>query len=66
LSNKILSKIAGLNIKKKTSPTKSYLTASIGVAEAVPGRGSDESVIVAKADTMLYKAKKNGRDRIMW
>lgn len=64
LSGKLLRRIADLNIENKNSPTEDHLTASIGVAEAIPVKGSDESEIVNKADRMLYKAKDRGRNRV--
>ena len=45
-------KLAGLELK---------ITASIGVAEAM--KGDDQELIVKRADTALYDAKTNGRNR---
>jgi diguanylate cyclase (GGDEF)-like protein len=64
LSMNLLDKIVALNIPNINSPTKNYLTASIGLAEMVPSMGSEESELISKADNMLYKAKNNGRNRI--
>ena len=64
LSNKLLDKIAALNIENKHSPTKSYLTASIGLAEMIPNTKTSKHELINQADKMLYKAKDNGRNRI--
>ena len=64
LANRLLKEIASLNIQNTNSPIENYLTASIGVAEVLPARESDESDLISKADTMLYRAKENGRNRV--
>lgn len=64
LANKLLRKLIELNIPNKKSPTESYLTASIGLAEIIPSRESKESEIISQADSMLYRAKESGRNRV--
>ncbi|WP_413700233.1 GGDEF domain-containing protein [Psychromonas sp. KJ10-10] len=64
LSNKLLDKITALNIANKHSPTESYLTASIGLAEMIPNAQTSKNELINQADKMLYKAKDNGRNRI--
>lgn len=64
LAGVLLEKIAGLHIANEKSPVKKYLTASIGLAAMIPSSGLTEETIVYAADEMLYKAKKNGRDRV--
>jgi len=64
IADRLLKKIANLNIMNSESPTERYLTASIGLAEVVPARGSEESGLVSKADSELYKAKECGRNRV--
>lgn len=39
-------------------------TVSIGVASLIPTRGTDHRALIAAADSALYQAKRNGRDRI--
>jgi diguanylate cyclase (GGDEF)-like protein len=40
------------------------ITASIGVA-ALPNHGTNERDLLQAADTALYRAKREGRDRVM-
>tara|TARA_R110001583_G_scaffold93998_1_gene237295 strand:+ start:6191 stop:7102 length:912 start_codon:yes stop_codon:yes gene_type:complete len=64
LSIKLLDNIMALKIANKHSPTKKYLTASIGLAEIVPSIERGEHELINRADKMLYKAKDNGRNRV--
>ena len=47
----------------QSDDTKTLLTASIGVCATRPD-GDDYNVLLQKADEALYKAKKNGRNRV--
>ncbi|WP_417226230.1 diguanylate cyclase domain-containing protein [Amphritea sp.] len=64
LSNELLSNIIALGIPNEGSPTENYLTASIGLAMSVPTEGSNERELIGLADSMLYRAKKSGRNKI--
>lgn len=64
LSNRLLKEIIDLNIENHNSPTNSYLTASIGLAEMIPASGHEGNELIATADSMLYRAKENGRNRV--
>lgn len=64
ISNGLLKKIVDLNIQNHNSPTMNYLTASIGLAEMIPAWGNEENELIGKADSMLYRAKENGRNRV--
>jgi len=64
LSAQLLKKIKDLNIPNEYSPTSDHLTASIGLAELIPNKLDDAEQLVYQADCMLYKAKKNGRNKI--
>ncbi len=61
LADRLRSKIAGMAIAHNQSFIR--VTASFGVAEFLPN--SDMNTIIQDADTMLYKAKTNGRNRVM-
>jgi len=64
LANTILTKVGKLNIPNKNSPVAQFLTASIGLAEMTPTKEQEEREIIKKADSLLYKAKKQGRNRL--
>lgn len=64
LVNELLKKITELNIPNAESPTCKYLTASIGLAEMFPTNAHSESELISNADSMLYKAKKSGRNKV--
>lgn len=55
--------IAQLKLTHGGSPF-GCLTASFGIASAVPGAKSDPLKILAAADRALYQAKQNGRNRV--
>ena len=56
--------LAALAIPHKASKTGS-VTLSIGVASAMPGRGSQLDELLEAADGALYEAKRQGRSRIV-
>ncbi len=64
LSNRLLKKTIALNIANSNSPTENQLTASIGLAVMFPSEGSGENELIGKAESMLYKAKESGRNRV--
>jgi len=61
LANRLRTRIAKLRIP--FNQTTIRVTASFGVAELIPN--SDISRVIEDADTMLYKAKRNGRNTVM-
>ena len=56
--------IEALEIPHQSSPTSSWVTASVGIASMIPQHNGQPSELVAKADRALYDAKQNGRNRI--
>ncbi|MCV2402417.1 sensor domain-containing diguanylate cyclase [Marinomonas sp. C2222] len=62
----LLVQIADLKIANENAPNNSYLTTSIGVAQIIPNEENRPEDIINKADSMLYKAKSLGRNRIMY
>jgi diguanylate cyclase (GGDEF)-like protein/PAS domain S-box-containing protein len=64
LVSELLQQIIDLNIPNCKSPTSNYLTVSIGLAELLPNKTNRESELISNADSMLYKAKESGRNKI--
>lgn len=63
-AKKLLSRINDRRIPHLDSPVAEHITVSIGVSTMVPGREYDYETLVAQADTALYEAKANGRNRV--
>ncbi|MCP3939888.1 MAG: GGDEF domain-containing protein [Desulfobacteraceae bacterium] len=61
LADRLRSKIADIRIPHNGSTIR--VTASFGVSELTPN--ADMNKIIQDADTMLYRAKVNGRNRVM-
>lgn len=55
--------VAQLKIPHATSPTAPEVTISIGVASVVPSAEDSPGLLLAHADTLLYKAKHSGRNQ---
>jgi diguanylate cyclase (GGDEF)-like protein len=58
--------IGRLNIVNKASPFDEQLTVSIGVAATRPSSQMSRGELIACADRALYRAKREGRNRICW
>jgi two-component system, chemotaxis family, response regulator WspR len=63
LARKIAIAISRLGLEHSVSPS-GFVTASIGVTSFAPGPEDDSSELVQGADQALYRAKRNGRNRI--
>lgn len=55
----------GLHIPHDPSVAQ-WVTVSIGGVTVIPEPDSDYGFFLKVADTMLYDAKKNGRNRVIW
>ncbi|MHC1790974.1 diguanylate cyclase domain-containing protein [Solidesulfovibrio sp.] len=62
---KLCSTVMELAIPHGTSPTADVVTVSIGVATCVPARGGHPEALVLAADANLYRAKEQGRNRVV-
>lgn len=64
VAKKMRSQIEGQHIPHKSSKITDHLTISVGVATAIPERGSKPEALIAAADQALYEAKNNGRNQV--
>lgn len=64
IAQQLLDAIRALNLPHALSPVRPIVTVSIGVATVLPEYVSTPSQLIAAADTMLYKAKRGGRDQV--
>jgi diguanylate cyclase (GGDEF)-like protein/PAS domain S-box-containing protein len=56
--------VKGLDICHDASQVGAHVTLSLGVASTIPMVGADPIGLVTEADYALYKAKREGRDRL--
>lgn len=56
--------IAGLDLRHRASPVAPVLTVSVGVATPTPEWCSTPDELLAAADRALYRANRNGRNRV--
>jgi diguanylate cyclase (GGDEF)-like protein len=56
--------VAALQISNEGSMVQPFVTASFGVATAFPVDGTEAASLVDSADEALYRAKRNGRNRV--
>ena len=64
LSKTCIENIRKLKVPHSDSGVSKYVTISIGVATIIPDKTDDADLLIKAADEELYKAKKNGRNRI--
>ena len=60
----IRSEIEKLNIKHEYSSAAERITISAGIATCLPSEDKNPEDLIKKSDQALYKAKRNGRNRI--
>jgi diguanylate cyclase (GGDEF)-like protein len=66
IAEQIRASVEDLRVLHKSSQIHDYLTVSIGVATIVPAREQNPSTLINLADEALYRAKHNGRNRVMF
>ncbi len=65
IAEKCIRSVEALGIIHEDSTVSRHVTISAGVSSMVPARGSRHSMIIEAADLALYKAKHNGRNRVV-
>ena len=63
LARDICDAIRGQKLEHENSLAHEYVTISIGVVCCIADDALNENILLSRADEMLYKAKKSGRDR---
>lgn len=64
MAEKMRSNIEALGIPHKGSETAEVITVSLGIGHCVPASDDDSDKLIQAADEALYRAKKEGRNRI--
>lgn len=65
IAQEIRQRIRQLNIKHDASPIGNLISMSLGVATITPHTQLKPNVLINQADMALYRAKQNGRNRIV-
>ena len=64
IATTLVTGIGNLNISYAHSPVAGHVTISIGVATSIPGKNCETPLqLIEAADSMLYVAKRNGRNQ---
>jgi diguanylate cyclase (GGDEF)-like protein len=64
VAEKMRATVHALRLQHASSQVSNRVTISIGVAAMVPPEKSEPAVLVAAADQALYRAKREGRNRV--
>jgi diguanylate cyclase (GGDEF)-like protein len=63
VAQRVIEAVRALEIPHAYSPIAPFITVSVGVSSAQPGRSTSIQALVDAADTKLYEAKNAGRNR---
>jgi diguanylate cyclase (GGDEF)-like protein len=66
VARRLVTAVAELRIPHAYSGAAACVTISAGVASIIPSQDGSASALVQAADTCLYRAKKEGRNRVTW
>ncbi len=67
VANLIRKRLSAFQLPHETSPVDKYVTISIGIAAVLPSMSQTSAKLIRAADTALYEAKEQGRDRhVLW
>lgn len=66
LGESLCTTVARLGIAHGDSPVAPHVTVSAGVASIVPLLGQPVAPLLALADQMLYRSKRQGRNQVSW
>ena len=64
-AERLRARLEACAVPHPASGVSSFVTASVGVASRVPGRGASPLELIAAADEALYRAKREGRNRVV-
>lgn len=64
MAEKIRQSVRGLKIRHPKSSIDQYITISLGVASITPDDSNSFETLINLADSALYRAKNNGRNRV--
>lgn len=65
VAERVRQALAERHLAHEDSPIADHITISVGVATAVQPCGEDQASLMAAADAALYRAKLQGRDRVV-
>jgi diguanylate cyclase (GGDEF)-like protein/PAS domain S-box-containing protein len=65
IANLIRDQIHNIKIPHSQSQISDYVTLSMGIATCIPAQKQEQQELINQADKALYKAKQQGRDRII-
>jgi diguanylate cyclase (GGDEF)-like protein/PAS domain S-box-containing protein len=65
IAQKVCRAVAALRIPHEYSTINKYITLSLGVSTAIPSLGKSPENLIQEADNALYKAKEQGRNRVV-